>query len=279
MVSKVRRASRVWAKAPRRARPGPETGDGLIHGDHQRGDLARVTSTRARSWSWLGNPATFGLREQPRWSVLWILLAVDFTLIAAHIVNAVTVKQRLLYINLEFGLGESFQYAKFLTVVVVMVVLARRLHRAGPALWGLVFLYLAADDALAIHEAVGRALAGRWDLAEGAIVSQVAAGLVVGLAVLILATLAYRVSGLRRRVSAVFGVGLIGLGLFGVGVDGIHGLPAVADNRWLNVGVRLIEEGGEMLVASFLVAFALLVVRDAGALPGSELTRGGTGLR
>ena len=212
--------------------------------------------------TWLGDAATFGLSQQPRWSILGVFMAADLTLIATHIVNVLTVKLPFLMINLEFGLGESFQYGKFLTIAFVMVVLVRRSRQAGPALWGLIFLYLAADDALALHEAIGRDLARRWGLADGATISQVSAGLALGLAIAAVAITAYIVGGLRRRVSAVFGIGLIGLGFFGVGVDAVHSLQVVSDNRWLNTFVRLVEEGGEMLVASFLVAFALMVLLD-----------------
>jgi hypothetical protein len=219
-------------------------------------------SAPARIKKWLGDGTTLGLSKPPRWSLLGWFLAADALLIVAHVINAATFKQDFLRINLEFSLGESFQYAKFLTIAVVMVLLYRQSRRMGPALWGLVFAYLAVDDAFALHEAFGRALARWWGVAEEAAVSQVGAGFTLGLAIGAIVVAAYYAGGLRRRVTAVLVVGLVGLGFFGVGVDFIHGLEVVSENRFLNIAVRIVEEGGEMLVASFLVAFALMVGID-----------------
>ena len=83
-------------------------------------------------------------------------------------------------------------------------------------------------------------------------------GVVVGA----LAVTAYFAGGLSHRVAAVLGFGLVGLGFFAVGVDAFHGLEFVSESRYLNIATRLVEEGGEMLAASFLVAFALMVMAD-----------------
>ena len=212
--------------------------------DAAAGRSARPGSGLARLMTSLGDGATLGLTQRPRWSIFGIFVAVDVALIATHIVNVVTAKHPFLMINLELSLGEFFQYGKFLTIAFVMVVLMRRSRQPGPALWGLIFVYLAADDALAIHEAIGRGLARRWGLAEGATVSQVGAGLALGFVIAAVAVAAYTAAGLSHRVSAAFGIGLVGLGFFGVGVDALHGLQLVSENRWLNTAVRLVEEGG-----------------------------------
>lgn len=230
--------------------------------EHETASIARRASRPTQLQTWLGGPATLGLSQRPRWSILGFFVAADAALIVIHVVNVVTIKTQFLRINVEFGLGEIFQYGKFLVISFAMALLARRSRQVGPALWGLIFAYLAADDAFAIHEAFGRSLARWWGLEEGAIISQVGAGLTLGVVVGALAVTAYFAGGLSHRVAAVLGFGLVGLGFFAVGVDAFHGLEFVSESRYLNIATRLVEEGGEMLAASFLVAFALMVMAD-----------------
>ena len=153
--------------------------------------MARMSNTRRghrRLRPWLSEPVNLGLSRQPRWRWLVWLLAVDLALVVIHIINRATLDSRFLRIDIEFGLGEIYQYGKFILIAVIMADLARRSRGLSPLLWALVFAYLALDDALALHESIGANFARVLGSEPGAPGIQVLADLTVtaGLGVVVL---------------------------------------------------------------------------------------------
>ncbi len=128
-----------------------------------------------------------------------------------------------------------------------------------------------ADDAFQIHETIGLSMSQIFDFGEHAALSGPDLGeftyfLAAGAVVVFCAAMVMRNSGASSRVmSEHYIVILAGLASFGIGVDALHqmvvhlteGIPALL---LLDPIFALIEDGGEMLVASVALALTLTVL-------------------
>ena len=227
--------------------------------------MSRMSNTRRghrRLRPWLSEPANLGLSRQPRWRWLVWLLAVDLALVVIPIINRATLDSRFLRIDIEFGLGEIYQYGKFILIAVIMADLARRSRGLSPLLWALVFAYLALDDALALHESIGANFARVLGSEPGAPGIQVLADLTVtaGLGVVVL--LAFKGGIPGRRSATVLVVGLLTFGIFAGGVDVLARIDPVLERRAVRGAFAVVEEGGELLVISSTMWFVLMMRRE-----------------
>lgn len=209
--------------------------------------------------------------------VLVALVLVDAVFVFLHVLHRLKVGP---FADLSFDLTrdgghpEVFQYLKALTIAAVLAALAWRHRSATFGVWALVFLYLALDDALSIHERGGARLAGAlalspaWGLRAidlGELIVLAATACAVALAV---AALMLRGRAGLRRVSRDLLVLLALLAAFGVGVDALHAIAM--GHGWLGLG--MVEDGGEMLVMSLIVAHVLWRARTG--VPVFQAARG-----
>jgi hypothetical protein len=179
-----------------------------------------------------------------------IYLALGLLVVAGHLAEI----PDILALGKELSLPEIWDYLKWVSVVLL---LASAALRGGPR-WTIpmtpVFAIILADDSLAIHEHLGPALAPILpDAIHGMAGSEATAFALYGLAILGLVIAAWRM----RRPTDTPGLGtllwlLALLGLFVVGVDVLHdtipmGLVAYSL-------VVIVEDGGEMVVASLILA-------------------------
>lgn len=124
----------------------------------------------------------------------------------------------------------------------------------------LILLAMAADNALSLHEAAGRALMGEVDQFRGE------ALLILGVAALLgaLVLAALRLSPAADRPGAVLVIAAIGLVLpFGVAVDFLHTLIQPLGFDWLLEAMVVVEDGGELAVIALVAVLSFAVGRRA----------------
>lgn len=214
------------------------------------------------------SPDLLGLRAVVRdpaaRTVLLMMVGADLVLIALHLSAASRgLEASLHYIDLEYGHAESLQGLRWLWclgLLGLVVVAARRW--AFASLLPLLALLLV-TDALELHERGGRAAASVLELPGvlGMRPQDLGELLVVALAgalVVAAAVAGIRVARPSERRHLVRILALVGLiALFGVAVDAVHALAVAEVASGDALGV--VEDGGEMLGASALVAYLFLL--------------------
>jgi len=199
-------------------------------------------------------------------AVLWllaVLLCVDVAFIAMHVAKPYFEVLRPHYFSLEAdrGLSEYYQYLKQAAVVVAMLWCWRRTASPSFFVWSLFFAFMLYDDSHAVHEQIGETLASAWALPAsfglrprdvGEILFVLAVG-VVTLAVLVVVSVRERGVAIVPTVNVL--LLLAALAICGVLVDAIHVVAYFSGSRlaWL---LTVIEDGGELMVMSVIVAYA-----------------------
>ncbi len=217
----------------------------------------------------------FDFLTAPFRTVLIWLIAVDFGFILIHTTGFLLHRAGLapeipsiFVISRDWALPEGFNYLKWLVIIAALLRIALRDHCGTAFAWALVFLMILADDSMQIHETVG------WLIGEGAGLQAqflmepadqgelVVFGL-MGLSVMLLTGFSFaRAGSASRKLNGFYAAIIIGLGFFGVGIDLIHQTIVHFSERhpsaeFLKHVFALLEDGGEMLVASVAVAFTL----------------------
>jgi hypothetical protein len=178
-----------------------------------------------------------------------------------------------LRLDLTWSIASVYTYAKWLLTTLALALAWRTLRQ--PLLLSLagIFLVLLVDDSLKLHLWAGAALAAALELpglpglpAER--LGKLLVWLVIGSACLAAFALGYARSGraIRRRGHA-FLLGIAGLALFGIVMDLLYALTYRLGFDFLGRAVRfafvLVEEGGETVIASLLLALAVAIYRQA----------------
>lgn len=214
---------------------------------------------------------------KPALVLFTVLICLDFLLIGAHLLRALTpwFSDALFSVKTERGLAEWFQYAKWMAVTSGFVVLALRHGTPRYLAWVVMFTYLLLDDFFSLHERLGRALARSADLVTvldmasrdvgELLVSAGAAALLFSLVALSMVRAGPEY--VRHCRHAVAGVLL--LAVFGVGVDMVN--AAVWRGPTFAFLLAVVEEGGELLVASALVALVFTWVTQSQNEQGESL--------
>ena len=168
-------------------------------------------------------------------------------------------------VETDRGIPEIFGYVKELSAAAALYGCFRYSREVAYAGWSLTFLWVFLDDALQVHEVFGRLLLANTELpavfsVDACLYSESLSWLLVGLPLGLWLGYTYIIEPSTRRLSRTL-LFLFGLLFIFAGVaDGIH---AYVDT--LSVGARsltgfvtLLEDGGEMIVLSLLMAFVLL---------------------
>lgn len=234
-----------------------------MHRRHGAGGAARSAKVTRRP----GSIAALHDRHATR--LLLLLLGTDAVLVALHVVYYLTP-----YLDARFDLGqeggwpECFGYLKYLTIAILFESVRRATRCHGYFAWTLVFVVLLADDALQVHETLGRLIAGhlgieppfklrRQDLGE------LAAAAVLGGALLVPLAWAYRRGPQRfRKVSRDMLLLVALLVLCGVFADAAH--MVAEDRSWLAGFLGIVEDGGELVAASLMLWYAFRLARRRG---------------
>jgi hypothetical protein len=205
--------------------------------------------------------------------IAFVLMDLAFILmnvlaIGAHQAGLIDAVPEAMRITQDGAIPEDFNYLKWAIIAISLAWLAVRDHWLAPLCWALVFAIILADDSLQLHEQLGAALSSWSGLPSstyfyaddlGEILAFGAMGLVAfGIA----AALFLRSGADGRALSLRYVFVIVVLGSFGVGVDAMHQLVSHVTEgtsvaKLLSQLFGMVEEGGEMIVASFAVAMTL----------------------
>ena len=204
--------------------------------------------------------------------LLALLLAADAILIGAHIVTGVLLPRIPLFLNIavDHSLPELLCYAEMIAASGIML---RAFRRTGTALclsFAAVLFVMMLDDSLQLHEAIGASFAESLHIAAFAGVEAKDSGELIAWGLLGSVLLLFGIFGLVRTPIASWPrffmlAVLVGpLGFFAVGVDFLHD-PVCAAASWRGYCSQifdLVEDGGEMIVQSLILAHVAAVFRD-----------------
>lgn len=196
--------------------------------------------------------------------LLGLLIAADIALIAAHIVTGVLLPRIPPWLNiaLDHSLPEIFCYLELLAASGILLLAYRRTGLSLCLGLALILLLMMLDDSLQLHELIGAFLAEMFHIPAfagvkskdtGELLAWALLGLVVGLTGLV-ALLRTPFASWSHFYVMVALVGL--LGFFAVGIDFLHDPICVATTgfAYCTQIFDLIEDGGEMIVQSFILA-------------------------
>ncbi|MPV39054.1 hypothetical protein [Georgenia subflava] len=194
--------------------------------------------------------------------LLVLLLVADVVLIVLHVGFRVNGTSSWYFdLSAERGWGEAFQYLKQLWSVILLAAAWWTSRSPVIVAWALVTAYFLADDAGGIHEGVGRWVINNYLFAPGfgdqrtqlvEVLWMAGVGALLALTVL----LTHRRSAAAERAVSWRLVVLFGLLIFfGVIVDGLA--LAFDDGGTVDQILVVVEDGGELLVLSVVIAYLL----------------------
>lgn len=203
---------------------------------------------------------------------LMLLLCSDLAFISLHSIDLLSplINYPLLSLDRDRGYPEMFQYLKWFWIVIMFIYLSMMQKSLHFSAWGIFFTYLLFDDALSIHEKVGRLIASNLTISPpfGLRIQDIGELEVTGIAAVILLSFVFvaYVHGSKtfKKISHDLLLLIFILAFFGVFVDMLH--ISIKLGWKIDEVFAVIEDGGEMIIASFMCWYVfLLSVRDKDA--------------
>jgi hypothetical protein len=208
--------------------------------------------------------------------LLGAMLCVDVGFIAGSSVMVIDGKPvTRWHVSVDGGYPERWQYLKWGIMTIMMMVMAFKKRSTVYLVWSVIFLYLLLDDSQMIHEVYGQRIASWLQLqpAFGLRAQDFGELIVTGIAAgLLLSLLALAYFRTPQNEARTFTHGLlilmVALAFFGVAVDMLD----IITVPWplLSKSLEIVEDGGEMVVASAIVAYVVHHELTGGA-PGAAL--------
>ena len=198
--------------------------------------------------------------DMERYKLLVLLILADLVFIYLHVLHVFTPRlpENLYSLSQDRGYAEFFQYTKQLWAAVLFLVIALKQRRLLYFMFSLLFTYFLFDDSFEFHEQMGALLADTLhlqpffglravDMGE-LLVSVLFGGLFfAGIGITYLMS-----SPPRRRVANQLILMVVIMAAFGILLD--MGEIIIQD-RGVSEVVKIMEEGGEMLVMSLITWF------------------------
>lgn len=217
--------------------------------------------------------------DRPSGKLLVLCLGADAVLIGAHLLHTYSglFADPTYSIAQERGFGETFQYLKEGWIVLMLGIIGATVRNRMFLAWGCVFGILLIDDLFILRERLGVGLAEAsrldpllglrpQDLGEVVVVG------VLGLVVVAAIVIGYvRNSPAAQSFARTLGLLLVGLFAFGVVLDAVHVL-VLSDPIWDGI-LGTVEEGGEMVIMSLVVAFVFRTWQSAARFKDAGLAR------
>lgn len=200
---------------------------------------------------------------------LLILLAIDFGFILLHFYNSVLIPdseyKTIFSIVEDTSLAEKFQYLKWISIAGLFFYITLKRAYTHYIPWALIFIYLFLDDSLTLHERVGAYLVQdftgiapfnlRWQDIGELLVSAIA-----GSVLFTLLGLAYlKGNRLFKKVTVDMLILFSVLVLLGIGIDMLSQMVDLG--RYGTFIFEIIEDGGEMFIASVIFWYAFIVAK------------------
>mgnify|MGYP001039594719 CR=1 FL=1 len=205
--------------------------------------------------------------------LLIALLVVDFIFIIIHISTCFLYfigkienfgDYNYLVLTQDESFAEIFQYLKYIAVLVMIGNLYYVEKSYSYFSWFLLFGFFLADDALSLHESAGEVMVNKFgfkpmfglravDFGELTFVA------IMGLFILIpfIVTFFKGTIKFRKRTVDLF-ILLALMVFFGIGFDMLHEM--LGENLKVGFVIGLIEDGGEMIVMSFIVWYIYFLI-------------------
>jgi hypothetical protein len=205
------------------------------------------------------------------WTLLLLLVAADLAFIVLHVLYVETslLRGRPFSLEADNGLPEAFQYVKQFWVALCMAAMFRRVREVVYIGWAVVFAFLLLDDAFQFHEHIGKWLGEQYSLPTVSGLRQddigelLFAGFIGGITTLLIGFGYWRGNADARIISRDMVLMVIVLAGLGVGVDILH-VITYFKAPLLAQFLLILEDGGEMLVVSAMVAYMVNVLNHQG---------------
>ena len=212
---------------------------------------------------------------------LILLLAIDAIFILLHFFHtfSTSLQSPVFSIKIDWSYSEVFQYTKELWIIMLLLWVAKSKRSLLYICWAFLFVYLMADDCLLLRERlslrIGEFLGLRPMLGlRVQDVGEFVVSVLFGIPFLAMLGVAHYLSSKTTRTNSkrLFTL-LVLLILFGVVIDM---LPVAVKHHHFLLGpmVGTVEDGGEMVVMSFICAF-VFALSAGGAEPTSSVEAAG----
>jgi hypothetical protein len=210
--------------------------------------------------------------------LLLFLLAVDAIFILLHVLfDLGLLSDRRFLLGRDNGYAEMFGYLKEGGIILASCALAVRARQSLYVAWAALFLYMLLDDSLLLHERVlGSALRqilglGRKDVVLGMNARDLVENTMLALLALLILGIMVVVYHFGDRAFKKMSRGLFillaALAFCGVVVDFIHAVIVRSTLRReyseVNSLLAILEDGGELVIISFILWFVVLSWRGA----------------
>lgn len=201
--------------------------------------------------------------------ILIILLCGDlfyFFLYLAHKAAGlfdidIAIRNPAFELNRDLGVPESYQYVKEFWIVILLAWFIYKIKNYSFSGWMFLYLYLLFDDMLRLHEELSTFFFARLGIVSEDIVykgfryqdiGELGISLTFGIFFVLLISFAYKgENSENRNIYKTLTTLLFSLLFFGIGIDMAAQLIPNTANKLLIIFVKILEEGGEMLVMSF----------------------------
>jgi len=191
--------------------------------------------------------------------VLLVLLCIDAIFIVLHILYSFQyLENKNFKTSYDGGYGETFQYIKYLTSSIILLLLARTHQSMLLVMWAILAVFLFLDDWMLLHEKAGGKLLGGLlkPYIDGAYhQGQAVYGVLVATFVCFVGWQFWKKSSTKVKEISFYLIVSLGLLWFSaVVIDYIH---AIWVGREHNLVAVLMEEGGEHLGMSLFLWFCI----------------------
>jgi len=195
--------------------------------------------------------------------VIFIFINIFFYIYDIRFKNILT---SMLNLEQDLSIPEFFQYNKFLWSAFICLLLSFRRNYVLFFLISFDFIILLVDDAMSLHEKIGKVLSKQFHVVPIAGLrlqdyGEVVFSMVTAYFVFLLLTVAYIFSNKQVR-SQILNIGLlvIVLGFFGVVIDTLHVIvSANGQSNAVGFALAVIEDGGEMIVATIMLSYVFKI--------------------
>lgn len=197
-------------------------------------------------------------------ALLAVFLLPDVFFIFLHVLDLVSpeIKHPAWSLEMDGGYAEFYQYLKWCALTFLTARLVWVHGFSAFFFWSLVFLYCLLDDVLGVHEVFGHELvkmlgAEQWLGLRIQDIGELMLWVLMGILILLpIAWQYFRANDAFRVFTRDMFALLMALGFFGAFVDFVHGSFDLG--AYLNAFLAIIEDGGEMLMASVMLWYVLL---------------------